>query len=421
MTDPYFRSLPLFPTYAIGDVSIDGLVPACRVESWETFIEAMRSPDHNKAKGEIVYRGQAGSNWHLSSTLARLFDGGAVPAEHQASLLSQFRLAMRGRGLDVSNLDEQEIWAFGQHHGLRTPLIDWTKSPYVALFFAFDEPDVEGVVNPSRAVFCLNMTAIRADESLSEIIFEPTHHENARLVNQAGLFTITPSGRDNLVSAILNELTENQVIDPSDPMDVARFIAKIHIPNDHRIECLNTLRKMNIHHANLFPDPGGASKYCNDWLTRVIEEERRGELEAQILELRRPQMQAEEQKQPEAISAPPVPRVVANGEISADVITGLLQGTLGHGGEFSAELLAGWAPKIINLYERAAGTDWPERDAARANLKLEFRKFLLSNSVNKSVAETCALHLLELFEANWRKIHNRPYSLQDAEPSGEAT
>lgn len=428
MADPYFRSLPLFPTYAVGDVNIDGLVPACRVESWEAFIEAMRSPNHNKAKGEIVYRGQAGHNWHLSSTLGRLFDGGAVPAEHQANLLNQFRLAMRGRGLDVSNLDEHEVWAFGQHHGLRTPLIDWTKSPYVALFFAFDEPDIKGVDNPSRAVFCLNMTAIRADESLSEIIFEPTHHENARLVNQAGLFTITPSGRDNLVSAILNELTENEVIDPSAPMDIARFIAKIHIPNEHRIECLNTLRKMNIHHANLFPDPGGASKYCNDWLARVIEEERRGELESQALEYQRLKAQAGvQEEQREVVPAPFDPRLIEVGEISADVITELLQSTLGQGGEFPAELLAGWAPRIINLYERTAGADWPERDAARVSLKLEFRKFLLSNSVNRSVAETCALLLLDLFESNWRKSNQRPRQqkwgdfFKVSEPSGEAT
>ncbi len=392
MAEPYFRSLPLFPTYAIGDVGIDGLVPACRVESWEAFIEAMRSPDHNKAKGEIVYRGQAGHDWHLSSTLARLFDGGAVPAEHQANLLAQFRLAMRGRGLDVSNLDEQEIWAFGQHHGLRTPLIDWTKSPYVALFFAFDEPDTEGVDNPSRAVFCLNMTAIRADESLSEIIFEPTHHENARLVNQAGLFTITPSGKDNLVSAILNELAENEVINPDDPMDVARYISKIHIPNENRVECLNTLRKMNIHHANLFPDPGGASKYCNDWLARLIEEEDK-DAQAAIEAL-----VAEEEKRvdPAAIAAEEGP--------DAELISKLLAKSL----DLSPEVLADWSKKLETLYNRNADTDWPIRPNSRSRLKLEFRRFFLSNGIEKQMAETCARRIIGFYHAKWRASNKPP-------------
>jgi hypothetical protein len=393
MAEHYFRSLPLFPTYAIGDVGIDGLVPACRVESWEAFIEAMRSPDHNKAKGEIVYRGQAGHDWHLSSTLGRLFDGGAVPAEHQANLLAQFRLAMRGRGLDVSNLDEQEIWAFGQHHGLRTPLIDWTKSPYVALFFAFDELDAEGVDNPSRAVFCLNMTAIRADESLSEIIFEPTHHENARLVNQAGLFTITPSGKDNLVSAILNELAENEVINPDDPMDVARYISKIHIPNQNRVECLNTLRKMNIHHANLFPDPGGASKYCNDWLARLIDEEKRDAAEA-----------AEAKKEELDKTVDPAAVAAEEGENSA-LIAKILRKTLTSKADYPDDLLMNWSAKIDSLHSRNAETDWPKRPASQLRLKLDFRKFFLSNGLDKEMAEICARRMIGFFIAKWRAVH----------------
>jgi len=391
MTKPHYLLLPLFPEYAFGPEDIDGLVPACRVESWRHFIEAMQVPDHNKASGEFVYRGQRGFDWHLSSTLARLFDGGSVPGDKESKLLHEFRLAMRGRGLDISNLAEQEIWAFGQHNGLRTPLIDWTKSPHVALFFAFNEPDQEGKENASRAVFCLNMAAIRADDTLAEIIFEPTHHENARLVNQAGLFTVTPSGRDNLVTAILNELTDNGLIDPNNPNEVARFISKIHIPNEHRVECLNTLRKMNIHHANLFPDAGGASKYCNDWLSRLIEEERRDAAEAREIE------EAADRALAEAD-----PPLISGEAISAEAIANLLRNTLRNDSEYPPELLDGWASKIISLYERTAETDWPERAASELRLKLEFRKFLMSNSINRAVAETGARHLVDFFKANWR-------------------
>ena len=385
MADPYHLSLPLFPIYAFGDAKIDGLVPACRVENWEAFIAAMRTPDHNKAKGEFVYRGQRGHDWHLSSTLARLFDGGSVPAEHEGNLLGQFRLAMRGRGLDVGSLAEQEIWAFGQHNGLRTPLIDWTKSPYVALFFAFDEPDTEGLENASRAVFCLNMTAIRADESLSEIIFEPTHHENARLVNQAGLFTITPSGKDNLVTTILNELVESEVINPDDPMDVARYISKIHVPNEHRIECLNTLRKMNIHHANLFPDAGGASKYCNDWLSRLIEEERGDAAEAK----RAIEKEKERRFDPAEFAR-------RSGDSDSQIVA-LFRSIFTGKSHVKVQELRSWAPKIRAIYAVEGSPDWPEHPSAMASLKVGFRRFFLSNGIDKEMSEIAARRLISYY------------------------
>lgn len=399
MADPYFRSLPPFPEYTFGDEQIDGLVPACRVEGWEKFIEAMRVPEHNLAKGDIVYRGHRGHDWHLSSTLGRLFDGGAVPTEQQDKLLHQFRLAMRGRGIDLSNIaDDREVWALGQHHGLCTPLIDWSKSPYVSLFFAFDEPDVEGANYPSRAVFWLNMTAIR--EYLPEMIFEPTHYENARLVNQAGLFTITPSGGDNLVTAITNELAENEVIDPSDPMDVARFIGKIHIPNEQRVECLNTLRKMNIHHANLFPDPGGASKYCNDWLARIIDEEKRDAAEALAAK------QAEDAKKID-------PAVIAEESGPSDeLIAKILRKTLPDASAYPDETLSNWSQKIESIYSINADTDWPKRPQSQVRLKIDFRRFFMSNGLDKEMAEICARRMIGFFIAKWRKA-NRP-------PAGES-
>jgi len=244
--------------------------------------------------------------------------------------------------------------------------------------------------NDSRAVFCLNMTAIRADESLSKIIFEPTHHENARLVNQAGLFTITPSGKDNLISAILNELAENEVINPDDPMDVARYISKIHVPNENRVECLNTLRKMNIHHANLFPDPGGASKYSNDWLSRLIDEERRDAAEAIVAQ------QAEDEKKvdPAAIAAESLP----NNELIAKV----LRETLENVTIYTEDLLANWSGKIEAIYNKNADTDWPKRPHSQIRLKLDFRRFFMANGLDKEMAEICAGRMIGFFIAKWR-------------------
>lgn len=296
------NALPLWPEFAEGDKEVDGLIPSCRVESWEDFIAAMRDPQHNRASSEWIYRGQRGGDWPLASTLGRKFNGGSIPKNRREGLLEQFELAMRGRGYDLSTFagedSDIEKWAVGQHHDLLTPLLDWTRSPFIALFFAYRSADKEDE-NPSRAVFCVNMSAIRSALEGEKLFFDPMGHNNSRLVNQAGLFSMIPDNDDNFASYVINKLQEEGVVS-GEPVTKAvsgentttgvteveysitdnlseqlkHYIQKIHIPNTERMNCLATLRKMNIHNGTLFPDAKGASLYCNDWLERILQEEK---------------------------------------------------------------------------------------------------------------------------------------------------
>lgn len=319
----YLDALPTHPEFVLPNDDIDGLLPSAKVQSWEELLKILQGPDFKKTKNDLVYRGHASHDWQLSSTLGRLFDGGDIPSDKRAKLLRQFKLSMRGRGYDLGPLQtEEEVWAVGQHHGLKTPLLDWTRSPFVALFFAFSkyENQTETENNPSRAIFCMNKTKLEEDlgeDFVDELFLEPEDHRNSRLVNQSGLFTIAPDGQDNLVSLIVNRLDDAELLGSVDETSIddgttrfpaaadaapsqtavegldkpqitfsvsdrkrakllARYIFKLHIPNsiNDRKGCLEALRQMNIHHGNLFPDPGGASEFCNDWLERLLEDEK---------------------------------------------------------------------------------------------------------------------------------------------------
>ncbi|RVB77204.1 MULTISPECIES: FRG domain-containing protein [unclassified Mesorhizobium] len=398
----YLEELPDWPDFSLPNDDIDGLLPACKVRDWHQFVEVMQDPEHNRTNREVIYRGQRGHNWQLSSTLSRQFDGGSIADIMRESLLLEFKLAMRGRGADVKDMDEAEVWAYGQHHGLFTPLLDWTRSPFVALFFAYESVDLEGAENPSRAVFCLNMSAIKA--LASDLFIEPRFYHNARLVNQAGLFTITPPGNENFVSNIFNLLIDQNVIQADDietigddevndaelARDLAKYICKIHVPNVDRVGCLNMLRKMNIHQASLFPDPGGASQYSNDWLRRSIAEHKREDEERQ---------KAKE----EAARARRETTIVADAALVSDdtaAIADLLIVTF-EDVSMGPEQIADWSEKIGERYQQVAAVDWPKRPNATAKLKIELQRLLHALEVPRELVETVVTDLIELLSRRY--------------------
>lgn len=245
---PYWKRLPLWPEADIIDKTIDGLVPASRIESWRDFDKVVDYYIDNDSVESYAFRGQHHYKWFLEPTIDR-FNDGSIDKKAADRHLQDFRLAIRGRVPDNSILDftddgenaeDVELWAVGQHHELATPLLDWTRSPFVALFFAFlgtDDPQWgrEGNELPqahSRSVYIVNSQFIDdldSDEKWPRII-EPSKDDHGRLVNHAGLFTIAPYG-ETLESSLLRALADSD-IDINEPTEVAEYLRKVHIPND---------------------------------------------------------------------------------------------------------------------------------------------------------------------------------------------
>jgi FRG domain len=212
-----------------------------------------------------IWRGQRDADWVLESTLDRRLGNLPVAARRRdaASHLARFQESARGRrGPNPPKLDsDDEWWALGQHHGLATPLLDWTESAFVALYFAFER--AQRPPSGLRSVWAVGAFEKKNSEiqkassgtvpALTLDTVRPHGDENARLVAQAGLFTKAPIG--TTVDGWIRENFKGHTSGAP--------LLKLTFPELGRTECLRTLNKMNINHLSLFPDLYGSGAHCN--------------------------------------------------------------------------------------------------------------------------------------------------------------
>ena len=233
---------------------INGVISVIKCKSWNGFIDLLHNENALKRNHGYFYRGQASENWKLEPTLKRNVKSKNLE-NIKTKTLSTFKKHCLGRrGHNPANLNENEWWAVGQHFGLNTPLLDWTESPYVAAFFAFNNViDNKGNVVVWLLSKGINKTPciekLRKDKQL-EFVF-PYIDENSRLINQRGLFVKSP----DMVCI------EQWAKDIKDTGTIG--LAKILIPKSERQFALDSLDKMNINEFTLFPDLSGAGMYSN--------------------------------------------------------------------------------------------------------------------------------------------------------------
>lgn len=244
-----------------------------RLASWSAFsdfLDATVFVDKGRADHRFIWRGQRRSDWPLNSSLDRLFSElsakdatGRSPEQRSQAHLDDFQYAARGRrGFNPPQMTENEWWALGQHFGLATPLLDWSRSPFAAAYFAFDARDG---ATEHRVVYGLDRDAVdlrNADvlaqqgasaerPAILELI-DPLSDENPRLVSQGALFTRAPIG-----------VPVDTWVQTHFAGSPSAILLRIELPDCDRTQCLRALDRMNINHLSLFPDLTGASRATN--------------------------------------------------------------------------------------------------------------------------------------------------------------
>ncbi len=222
-----------------------------------------------------LFRGHSNSEWHLESTLDRIRKGMTLSDycgitkcvhKHVATCTSR-RWDIEAEpskiffgGFDLS-LPTIEFMAYLRHNGFPSPLLDWTRSPYIAAFFAFRDiyrrkKDAFAAECPVLTGICdhVSIFVFREFEELTKewddqephiLALGPTitTHRNHYLQQSEYLFCIGKESNGEWIFANYQDVT------PRENQDV---LIKYNIPISEQQKVLKKLDTMNITAYSLF-------------------------------------------------------------------------------------------------------------------------------------------------------------------------
>jgi hypothetical protein len=152
------------------------------------YLTGFSSLDYT-SKERFLFRGQSDSRWALQPTLDRSGVSGRSSQNREdlaSSLQLQFEREAQGLGVP-RDLSARQREMLARHHGLPSPLLDWTRTPYVAAYFAFDDV-VRDVSRQSVAIWILDRTKLVEKDDKDILVLDQDLIDSVRVVEQEAAF-----------------------------------------------------------------------------------------------------------------------------------------------------------------------------------------------------------------------------------------
>ena len=234
---------------------------------WEDFKSFINVWDDGES--ENIYRGHESADYRLKTffhrmnrlDLFRYLDEDISKLAYYINSISEYKYD-KDKPADV-----EALLSLAQHHGYPTPFLDWTESPYVAAYFAYQRAIGSGGaknvriysfrVEPWREFWSKiqpTSNIFRAPKPIISIHRLPVFN-NSRALPQQSIFMFS------------------NVVDMEDYLDSCKtllsslssdFFLKFDLPYSEKDLVIKDLRKMGITAATLFPGIDGACKFLKE-------------------------------------------------------------------------------------------------------------------------------------------------------------
>lgn len=174
--------------------------------TFDTFFEFVRQfssilfPKSSRfVRDRYIFRGQGSSEYGLKSSFDRTF--AHLPIMERISKYKKLIEYLREevRWMHDVNLGEAELIELAQHHGMPTRLLDWSSSPLIAAYFAFNERVRK--LSPGRyvSIWAVDQTNTTVwNKSLGIEIRRIEDKSNDRALRQSGYVSIISTPHDSI-------------------------------------------------------------------------------------------------------------------------------------------------------------------------------------------------------------------------------
>ena len=227
-----------------------------------TLAEYMRLVEEECDGDNWLFRGQR-KEWLLKPKLARI-GVRENRLDDERKMVAELRRHI-GQYLDAIPDDAWDLLSIAQHHGMATRLLDWTRNPLAALWFAVEQPAFDSATPGVVYSILLEEKDLVPDRSESPFTMGRTRFfipntVTERIRVQGGFFSVHRQTKDGRWVAMQRNKR------------FSRRLHKVYVPSNKFSDIRYSLDRAGINRASMFPDLDGLCSYIT-WNHSVSDDE----------------------------------------------------------------------------------------------------------------------------------------------------